>query len=612
MGDRRGVLVETLYPTKNSIRWTLEIKGEGAPWSTDVQTHIAWPVGPRTKFWMAWSKEGTWADPLLPTPFDTLRLTYGSSSSVKFKQGFSLPVATIIEPGDDRGISFIASPEDTVITMEVMTTSDGQVTVSRSNRRISADVPLRYSMDIIAHEGDWRPAVAWLRQRYSSFFVPQNATVHEVAGPSAYSGYRGQLDSAFYRQIGFGFNWFASRSWPYLGMFLPPVADEENWNSWTGFGSETSTVGRSTSFRAINDDYRAMHRQGLHLLAYFNLTEFGYQIKYPKPDGQPTPDQPLWQDSNAYLHAKLRDAVLYTKDGRAYFSWNRSVVMDPAHSVYEAHLVEHLRRHIEKVPDFDGICIDRLDWFEKFNFRRDDGISWAENGPCAAMILSWHQIMRKVEQLLHPAGKVIFSNPHLARLDLMGPVDGIFDENANVNSRINLTALLGVSKPVIGWIHGEEDLQPNPDEMMQRHLYLGVYPMAPFPQANHSLKPSDGVTRLYRDYGPMLIAMKGKEWVLLPHVIATDSTVKANVFKTAQGFIIPVVFGQANPSARLTISNQLFAEKRGQYRVDFIRPGERTWQPIRVRQTREKMDVVIPLTRGCAMLRIRHKQQSRT
>ena len=71
---------------------------------------------------------------------------------------------------------------------------------------------------------------------------------------------------------------------------------------------------------------------------------------------------------------------------------------------------------------------------------------------------------------------------------------------------LNATALLGVSKPAIGWVlskeillyladkrgkdneqslgwsFGEESPQGAADATLQKFLYLGVFPMAPFPQ----------------------------------------------------------------------------------------------------------------------------------
>ena len=54
-GDR-CVLVERLRPTGNSIRWEIEIRGQGKPWSTadrDLRCNI--PPRRTTRFWTTWS-----------------------------------------------------------------------------------------------------------------------------------------------------------------------------------------------------------------------------------------------------------------------------------------------------------------------------------------------------------------------------------------------------------------------------------------------------------------------------------------------------------------------------------------------------------------------------
>lgn len=606
-GDRSCVMKELLKPAGNSVRWQVEITGSKYNWSTAIQTKIIYPVSKGSALWTAASVSEQWTDPLMPYPFDSLHLIYGSTKNLKYAKGFSLPLITILEKKDDIGISYVQSPEDTLIAMGLEVTKKGSIIFSRKNLRISPQSTVRFSADIILHESDWRPGVAWLKNRYPAYFVPPNNYTHQVAGPSSYSGYRGKLDEIFYKKIIYGFNWFASRSWPYLGMFLPPVADNEMWNSWTGFGSETTTKGSQTNFATINKDYKNIHQQGFHQLAYFNFTEFGYKSIFPAPEKKAATGADLWKDPNDYLHYKLNSAILYSKNHQAFLSWNQSVVMDPGTPVYENFLLEQLQRHLDKVPEIDGICVDRMDWFEKFNYRRDDGISWDEEMACASLITSWRSISDKVANLLHQNKKVFYCNPHLARLDLIKPVDGIFDENANNGGRLNLTAFLGIAKPVIGWIHGEEDFESSPDNIMQRHLYLGVYPMAPFPEANHSLKPSDSMNKLYSDYGLLFQALKQKEWVLLPHVITVNSSAKINIFKSESGYILPVVFGNDTLPVKINVLNKLLPGKKSDYVYEVIKPGEDKWTMIKAERDNSYTKFLSMLKRGCALIRIKHK-----
>ena len=83
--------------------------------------------------------------------------------------------------------------------------------------------------------------------------------------------------------------------------------------------------------------------------------------------------------------------------------------------------------------------------------------------------------------MMHGSGKVIFVNNHDKRIDLLRQTDGFFDEFTYAGSPLNLTALMGIRRPVLGWTSEEKNLRPDPDAFFQRYLHLGVFPMAPFP-----------------------------------------------------------------------------------------------------------------------------------
>ena len=70
-------LTERFFPgASGSVRWEIEILGDGAPWSTPIETHLAWPATAETKFWTTWGDSRPkdspgWDDPLIPASFGT-------------------------------------------------------------------------------------------------------------------------------------------------------------------------------------------------------------------------------------------------------------------------------------------------------------------------------------------------------------------------------------------------------------------------------------------------------------------------------------------------------------------------------------------------------------
>ncbi len=634
---RTALLTERLRPTASSVRWEIAVQSDGAPWSTSIRTELKWPeppfvprvgqatspvspqsrTAPKARFWTAWADaragdQSGWRDPLEPQPLSDRRLSYGALpyQSADPRLGycpfepdiFCLPLATILEPEHDLGLSLVLSPADTLLEMTLVTDARGGVAVSRENYRLGERRIVRFAMDLVPHEGDWRPGLGWMVERYPEYFDPPNPRADALAGTGAYSNYEGPLDTAKLKRMAFRVNWCASFDFPYMGMFLPPVGDDEKWRR---FG------GGETSIRQMDDYCRRMRELGFFVLSYFNVTEFGAHIAYPPPASivpagpqarKAVTDADLWRDPNDFLWGRLSPAVLRGPDGRPLWTWEGGIAMDPGERVYQDFLIAQARRHIEKLPDAPGICIDRTDWLRVYRTERDDGVSFFEGRPARSLLLSWRDCLNRLGPLMHGAGKVIFCNKHIKRLEVLRQVDGIFDEFTYHPFSLNPCALLGIRKPVIGWVGGEDNLKPDPDAFFQRNLHLGVYPMAPFPGNDHSIQPSPWAEKWYLDYGPLLDAMRGKKWVLKPHVIEVEGgRAKANLFRVPAGWVIPVTFGGEAQTVTVIVRDPEVLH--GMVKCEALHPGSEDWAAVGAERRGEVIRLRVPLVRGCAMVR---------
>jgi hypothetical protein len=558
-----------------------------------------------------------------------------------FRDVFCIPLVTIIDSKNDIGLSLALSPEDILLDMTLQTSASGDTTFSRLFRRISEGKPVHFSMDLIAHEGDWRGGMRWMTRRYADFFNPPLASADRLGGTAAYSSYEGDLDVAKLKRMAFTVNWKASFDFPWQGMFIPPVADDAKWRrDYQQSQSPPFDLEPTTSIRQMSDYSRRMRKMGFYVLNYFNAAEYAKDIVYPPPPSKRNAADPdLWKDRNDYLNTKLADAIIYRPEKEAptpgglsqpdlYLrSGFHSVVLDWGQPSWQNFLLEQARRLIEKIPDSAGLCFDRLDWARLYNFRRDDGVTWYD-GPARALIWSWKDLLEKLDPLEHGAGQVIFvNNGDDSRIDMLRHVDGLFSEFAHWGGSLNTTALLAVSKPAIGWVFGEYFLQESArqrkqgrgdigwvfgdksptahaDAFLQKFLYLGVFPMAPFPQNDHSPLPSARADKLYLDYGPLFEAMRGRKWVLLPHVISVEGQgAKANLFQIPEGYLFPVTFAGSASSALVTIRGipEILAGK--EIHCELIHPGETEWKACEFSMGNNTMTLEVPIHRGCAMVR---------
>jgi hypothetical protein len=638
------LVTDRFSPGKGSIRWEVEITGLEGPWTTPIETRLIYPDTVKAKFWTAWGDPrlggilkkpaeqqvsigilpsditGNWSDPLVPIPFVNDTIWYGAppyrydNPRIGFCpfQGnlFGIPMVTISEDQNDTGLSMVLSPEDTMLDLSLRTSTRGELVFSRESHRISSAKPIRFHIDIISHESGWRGGLRWMTANYPGYFDPNIPLADEVAGTGAYSSLETAFDREKMKKMAFGVNWKASFDFPYMGMYIPPVqSDTAQWNRYGG---------GKTSILAMRKYATGMKNQGFHVLSYFNVTEFGAGITDPKPPRKAVSDEDLWKNADDFLYYKLADAILHvpaavtqdkltfypqSRPNGPYYTWGNGIIMDPGEPVYQEYLLDQAKKHIDFIPDAVGICIDRMDWLRMYNEERDDSVSWFGNQPTRSLLISWHSLLNKLGPLMHQSGKVIFINNHDKRIDLLKQTDGYFDEFTYGGSPLNLTALMGVRRPVLGWTSEEKNLRPDPDAFFQRYLYLGVYPMAPFPGNDHSLLPGEWVDKQYLDYGPMLELLKGKKWVLEPHCIeVSDQAAKANLFQVPGGWVIPVTFGPKEGSVTIILRN--VDGLSGNLTATVVFPGSEKGEQLALIPSGKEVRIVVPLKRGCGLVRV--------
>jgi hypothetical protein len=633
-------LIEIFSSTPNSIRWEMEIIGDGSPFSAPIKTVVQYPAGKESRFWTSWGAPqfdsancdprllndlspyknsgaiNGWMDPLVPVPFSKQTLYYGAppfdykEPRVGFipSQGnlFAIPFASVFEQQQDIGLSLFLSPEDDIINLLMKTKVDGSVIFERLFNKVSHEKKLKFSIDIVAHESDWRSALSWFAIRYPGYVNPKNPAAATLGGTAAYSNFFDDFDAAKMKRMAFTVNWQASFDFPYMGMFLPPLQRKEQW---------IRLGGGSISVQQMDDYARRMKQKGFYVLSYFNVTEFGSWFKYPQPPATITDSNALWKDCSNYLYKKFPKAMLTVADkvtitdaldsktmhGGPYYSWKDAVAMDCGDPAYQQFLLNQAQRHINQIPNSFGICVDRLDWLRFFNEKADDGITWFDNKPSRSLVNSWKGLMEKLGPLMHKVGKSILVNNHYKRIDLLKQADGILDEFTNATSPLNLTAFLTLNKPALGWTPGKEVIEEaGGDNFFQKYLYLGVFPMCPFPGNDHALQPDSMVDRLYLDYGPLMNQLKEKRWVLKPGIVRVkENKAKVNIFKTTIGYAMPVVYGEGE-FVTIVLNDAELA--KGNFICKAYQPGINNPVNLRYKQKGNVVEMEVPLVRGAAMV----------
>ena len=141
---------------------------------------------------------------------------------------------------------------------------------------------------------------------------------------------------------------------------------------------------------------------------------------------------------NDFLYGKLRSGLWMPK---GHPVGELTFIMDPGDPVWRDFLLEQAQRHLDRLPDTDGLAIDRMDLIRLYNPQADDGITWINGKPARAFYFSWQQLMAKLGAMMHQAGKAIIVNNHTKRLDLLRDADGIYCEFGYAGTSLNTSAL---------------------------------------------------------------------------------------------------------------------------------------------------------------------------
>jgi hypothetical protein len=140
--------------------------------------------------------------------------------------------------------------------------------------------------------------------------------------------------------------------------------------------------------------------------------------------------------------------------------------------------------------------------------------------------------------------------------------------------------------------------------MFQRHLHLGVFPTIPYPGADHTIEPDPWVNQYYLDYGPLLTAIRGKKWILQPHVISVEpGNTCVNLFQVPDGYAVPITFAQGVSEVVITL-RRIPTDKERLISARAIHPGEDKAVALQAESNGIEIKIRVPVQRGCALVKL--------
>jgi hypothetical protein len=394
---------------------------------------------------------------------------------------------------------------------------------------------------------------------------------------------------------------------------------------------------------------------GIAMISYMNLFEYG--MKLPKDTslyvgGVPDENAPLnnshWQEGGGYPYAVVNNftQALVTNgtcsgiySGRTptvrclkrlarsptrvpVDSWLGGILADPRDGLgYDKIILADLQRHIDHLPAFQGVALDRMDYLQWVNFDGDDNYTFVGEGTDGwtgwSLKRSFLQITKRMRQMMGPSRTFMNNVARHAWLGMQRYQDGIFTELNNLDAY----GFLGINSTAIMWTTEESFRgKGGADYYFQRLIRMNVFPLAPFPQNDHATAYTQANIAVHIPYGELFKALVGTTWLLeaepislIPSVVTVG--MQTNAFFKGSVYTYPIVLGPQNapPYQNMTSPGPVQAvvsvpsaeaAKKGAPSWSVLHPSG-TWQSIAAAPVpvKGKYTVVVPLVRGCALLR---------
>ena len=438
-------------------------------------------------------------------------------------RAYVLPLVSVMDPNADSALT-IALPADTNIPqLQVEWLAGGTLRMTMGHRGMGGGKPSPLRILLWTHAADYRSALRVYADRFPAHFNPPMPR-GKFEGAFWYHHIHDHPDFAEMARQKVRYIW-SSFWFTHLGEYLP---DEKEWMPYTyaAWWKSGADDERRKDPRVHPPHARAGHRH-LCLFQRHGIRWRGRKVgRYggggadPPREVRQCPDEGSGRPGNSHL-----GSAMAMNAGKNYALW--------------PFLRDQVRRHIERLPEFDGFIIDRLDWASTYDYGHDDGLTMIGARPVENMALPVGQAVEEVCRMSHAAGKRVFVN-QFWRLEVLKDTDGVCHESDYLPALGYLIPL----RPASAWMHAKSyqgDLLQF-EGQLERRLHWALFPQMiahqfPISQQGAAPKAAD----LLEMYAPLFETLMGKQQVLLPHCVSVDGANDVNLFVNGAGhYVAPV------------------------------------------------------------------------
>ena len=462
----------------------------------------------------------------------------------------SMPMVALYHPEEDQGMTFFSDFEIPMQRMSVTCDHAHDPTmlkIARTHLRIESNGLVETSIHVGTHEGDWRPGLKLVRDKFPDFFFTKNPEMKELFGPFIFSTsippeeYVRHWKEEGVKAVEVHY------TYPFLCKFVPTEeafvrAMDDVW-ACAKLDSDPNvpphdasydeikayldkTALRDGSVEAIRSYLRVLKKHGLKSFMYFQ------------------PSEPWERFARKYFS----DCLVRDIHGEDEPVWYENIVANPfPEGEFGRYIAEQFKQLLDLYPEMDGIFMDEA-CYDQLDFAHDDGFSIENGRPAYRMGYAICKLTQQLCKMARERGKMIWWNgPY--QVEIAREADGMMAEGGGMQGESIQYLTIG-NKPTCCLVYNERQLK--------RNLVLGLLPTAPSFAVTGIYRLVQEMPRdpqvdpesveLHRRYRPLFEHLKGKTWVLTPRPLSLPGFLDGNIFQVPSGDYVITLVSMEQPT----------------------------------------------------------------
>jgi len=489
------VLEEVYSMDDDALAWEATVTLDSGDFrSCAVAWHMPWPQpNYPVSFWAA--REGM---PSAPHRHAGIALEYGEITS-----GILIPALSCYVPKADAGL-LLSMPFDFRAPRFRFVSGyrDPDLQAEFDWMALAPGRPARTSLLLRGTEGDWRPALGWLYQRFTDYFEPRSTSIHRLWGGHICGGCNVSSEDAEAMAR-------LSMTWHEIHVHFPAYGNyhPEGTQSWrSGHSREDETL---ISVDVIRRTIANLHAQGIAAMPYIQVSGDGdVELLDPSMEGSRTRN----------IH------------GETWSAWPGTLLMNSDPSLpFGEDITRQIDGMVKRYPEMDGVFLDQA-CYNFLDTAHDDGITAVNNRPAYMTGLNYCPHLEHLSRLLHPDRAIIANGPH--GIGILKYIDGVMAEGSTW--LCDHLQYYGIGrKPLFFLMYHYDD--EHVELMFQKALLFGAG-FASYPAAMPSRD-------LYDAYLPVLERLYRRRWVFDPAPLQLPPSFEGQVYRGETGSLLVSLVG---------------------------------------------------------------------